>query len=97
MLWCTHADLPAGNLRAGLTKEKRARDAVSETLVGLVTMMPDAKRGKDESAAVKAVVGPQSDLPPVLAGPGRYVVPCTSSCPASQVSQCSLRSCIAEV
>lgn len=66
------AELPASNLREGLTKPKRPRDGASETRVGLVTSVPEAMKGREEAAAAKpAVLGTQSDLPPVLAGPGR--------------------------
>lgn len=74
------AELPAGNIREGLTKAKRARDSTSEAMSGIVSAMPDVKKGREEVTAVKALagVGPQADLPPVLAGPGRCGI--VSSC-----------------
>lgn len=68
------AELPASALRQGLTKAKRAREGVSETLVGLVTGMPEARKNKEEVGPLKsAALNAQSDLPPVLAGPGRCI------------------------
>ena len=60
-------------VREGLTKPKRLRDAVPERMTGIVTALPDVNKGAAAAAAAAkpAVLGPQSDLPPVLAGPGR--------------------------
>ena len=68
------AELPVNNLREGLTKPKRLRDAVPESLTGLVTALPEVKKGAAAAAAKPAALGPQTDLPPVLAGPGRYCI-----------------------
>ena len=66
------AELPASYLKEGLTKPKRTRDTMLEGRTGLIAGISEVKDGKIKEIAVKSgPVAPQSDLPPVLAGPGR--------------------------
>jgi len=68
------AVLPVTRLTEGLTKPKRSWEVPSQSLVGLLASHTQIKPVKVEDVAAArpaAAAATPSDLPPVLAGPGR--------------------------
>ena len=65
------------NLREGLTKAKRQRDAIPASFAGMVpattVQEPKATIMKAESSEKLPIIGAVADPPPVMAGPGRYL------------------------